>query len=76
MILTGLDKEVSNRIQFFQKQHDCVIAVCENNGKYFMQVLFVMTGKIEQDIYLCEAGGTKYKMLIAMGDYFRAYKNR
>ncbi len=65
------ENETAKRISFFQRENNCDISVYEENGVFFMNVLFLDPLHIVQDIELSKASDNKYKLISAMRAFFK-----
>ena len=65
------ESETEKRISFFQRENNCVISIYEENGVFFMNVLFLDSLHIVQDIELSKTSDNKYKLINAMRAFFK-----
>lgn len=71
MTITGFDKEVERQIRFLQSEYNCIVIISERDAIYYMDVCFIATGEIKHGIELCGADTNKYKLMLAMRNYFK-----
>lgn len=65
------DKEVQRRINFFQKEYNCIMLITEIDGYYVMDICFNDTWEIVRNIKLSAVADNKYKLMKAFREYLK-----
>jgi hypothetical protein len=71
MMVKGLDKEVEKCIRFWEKQSKSIILVTEEDGWYYMTVMYPGTNKVIDGISLCETRDNKCNLMMAIRRFFK-----
>lgn len=65
------DKTVARYIEFWQQERNCLIVINEEDGQRSMDILYLATGEIEQNIDLGSADCYKEQFMMAIRKHFK-----
>lgn len=65
------DKAVERYIEFWQQERNCLIVINEEDGQRSMDILYLTTGEIEQNIDLGSVDCYKEQFMMAIRKHFK-----